>query len=108
MSGADLPLNPAALRWRCRRGMRELDVLLERYLAERWPQAGTAEQRAFAALLELSDPDLAALFRGQSTAEGLARRVVADITRPRPGELSAAAPVYPSDPAGGRLPGAGP
>jgi len=46
------------LRWRCRRGMRELDVLLERYLQERYPSAPAAEQQAFAALLEVSDPQL--------------------------------------------------
>ena len=46
------------LRWRCRRGMRELDVLLERYLQERYPSAPAAEQQAFAALLEVPDPQL--------------------------------------------------
>lgn len=46
------------LRWRCRRGMRELDVLLERYLEERYPSASVPEQRAFEALLDLPDPDL--------------------------------------------------
>ena len=51
---------PAAgqLRWRCRRGMRELDVLLERYLRERYPSAPAVEQQAFAALLEEPDPQL--------------------------------------------------
>jgi antitoxin CptB len=48
----------AKLRWRCRRGMRELDVLLERYLDERYPSAPASEQRAFEALLELPDPEL--------------------------------------------------
>jgi antitoxin CptB len=46
------------LRWRCRRGMRELDVLLERYLQERYPSAPAVEQQAFAALLEAPDPQL--------------------------------------------------
>jgi antitoxin CptB len=51
---------PAAgqLKWRCRRGMRELDVLLERYLQERYPSAPAVEQQAFAALLEAPDPQL--------------------------------------------------
>ena len=88
--------------------MRELDVLLERYLAERWPLAAADERQAFVELLELSDPDLAALCLGHATVAGAAGRVVADITQSRRGELSAAGPVYPSDPAGGRLPGAGP
>ena len=49
---------PSQLRWRCRRGMRELDVLLERYLKERYPSAPAAEQQAFVALLEAPDPQL--------------------------------------------------
>ena len=38
--------------------MKELDLLLEDYLAERYPQAGEAAQGAFRALLELQDPVL--------------------------------------------------
>jgi antitoxin CptB len=51
----------ARLRWRCRRGMRELDVLLERYLEHGYPAASPAERRAFESLLELPDPQLHAL-----------------------------------------------
>jgi antitoxin CptB len=46
------------LRWQCRRGMRELDVLLSRYLEREYPQAAEMEQRAFERLLQLSDPEL--------------------------------------------------
>ena len=108
MTGRDAPLDPAKLRWRCRRGMRELDVLLERYLAQRWPAAGAGERAAFAALLELSDPDLASLFLGRTRASGLRAQLVADITLHAGGELSGPGPVYPCEPAGARLPGAGP
>lgn len=52
------PPSAGQLRWRCRRGMRELDVLLERYLRELYPSAPAAEQQAFAALLEVPDPQL--------------------------------------------------
>jgi antitoxin CptB len=38
--------------------MRELDVLLERYLKERYPSAPAAEQQAFVAMLEAPDPQL--------------------------------------------------
>jgi antitoxin CptB len=48
------------LRWRCRRGMRELDVVLERYLERRYAWAPPAEQDAFEALLDLPDPQLLA------------------------------------------------
>jgi antitoxin CptB len=46
------------LRWRCRRGMRELDVLLARYVDERFRSASNAEQETFRLLLELPDPEL--------------------------------------------------
>lgn len=46
------------LRWRCRRGMRELDVLFQRYLSERFPGDGAADQQRFCALLEEQDPEL--------------------------------------------------
>jgi antitoxin CptB len=52
------PASAGQLKWRCRRGMRELDVLLERYLQERYPSAPAAEQQAFVALLEAPDPQL--------------------------------------------------
>lgn len=45
------------LRWRCRRGMKELDELLLAYLPVH-VEAPADEQAAFEALLELPDPDL--------------------------------------------------
>ncbi|HEX6928436.1 MAG TPA: succinate dehydrogenase assembly factor 2 [Gammaproteobacteria bacterium] len=48
----------ARLRWLCRRGMKELDVLLERYLERDFPVATAMEQHAFRELLECQDPVL--------------------------------------------------
>ncbi len=48
------------LTWRCRRGMKELDLLLTGYLRERWALALPAERAAFERILELPDPLLAA------------------------------------------------
>jgi antitoxin CptB len=48
------------LAWQCRRGMRELDELLQRYLAQRYPYASPAEQSAFERLLQGQDPQLQA------------------------------------------------
>jgi antitoxin CptB len=47
------------LEWRSRRGMKELDLLLLRYLREHLAQAASDERAAFAEFLELPDPDLA-------------------------------------------------
>lgn len=47
-----------ALRWKTRRGSRELDLILQRYLERRYPTADAAGRRAFERLLEESDADL--------------------------------------------------
>jgi antitoxin CptB len=101
--------DPSKLRWRCRRGTRELDVLLERYLRDRWPAASPGQRAAFAALLELPDPELAALLLGQTvTPVASLAEVVIDITRNRPRELSSLTPVYDFDSVSGRRPGSDP
>jgi len=48
----------ARLRWRCRRGMRELDQLLGWYLDLRFAQAQDSTKAAFSTLLEQPDPEL--------------------------------------------------
>jgi antitoxin CptB len=53
------------LRWRCRRGMKELDLLLTRYVDERYRDATPDEQRAFRQLLDANDPLLYAYFLGR-------------------------------------------
>jgi len=52
------------LEWRCRRGMKELDLLLVRYLRERMHAASTDERAAFTEFLELPDPDIARYLLG--------------------------------------------
>jgi len=44
------------LRWRCRRGMKELDLLLTRYVDDEYRRAPSAQQAAFRQLLEAPDP----------------------------------------------------
>lgn len=57
MSSAEL----SRLRWRCRRGTRELDGLMLSWLDAHYPLADDADRAAFSALLDLQDPDLMAL-----------------------------------------------
>ena len=71
-----------ALLWRCRRGMKELDVLLERYAAAALPQADHLERCLLAKLLERPDPELAAYFLGgeaplEPDMAALVRRITA-------------------------------
>lgn len=46
------------LRWRCRRGMLELDLVLARFLAEHEADLTPAQWREFEALLDLEDQAL--------------------------------------------------
>ncbi|MEZ5564408.1 MAG: succinate dehydrogenase assembly factor 2 [Gammaproteobacteria bacterium] len=59
----------ARLRWRCRRGMRELDVLLLRYLDHEYSSAAPAAQAAFESLLSAQDPEIVDLLAGRLKAE---------------------------------------
>jgi antitoxin CptB len=61
------PFAPGRLRWRCRRGMKELDVLLERFAQRVRLEASAEECRVFAELLELPDPLLAGYLLGGAT-----------------------------------------
>ncbi len=49
-------LNKSQLVWRCRRGVRELDVLLGRFLDTEYAKLDNDEQSAFAEFLEVQDP----------------------------------------------------
>lgn len=75
----------ARLRWRCRRGMRELDVLLLDYLDRVYPGAGPGQQQAFERLLELQDPELLGYIIGRADlpADGGLRDVLASLTAAR-------------------------
>jgi len=69
-------VNMSRLRWRCRRGMRELDVMLSRYLEREWPAASPAERTAFVQLVELPDPELFGYLVGRTTPAGESQRAV--------------------------------
>ena len=70
------------LRWRCRRGMRELDVLLERYADERFGAASAAEQEAFRQLLETQDTVLYAYCLGLEPVPPRLKSLIDRITAP--------------------------
>lgn len=73
------------LEWRCRRGTRELDLLLQRYLHLQYEGAGRTSQMAFERLLELQDPVLQAYFlEGAEPRDPGIRDVVRSITGTRP------------------------
>lgn len=46
------------VRWRCRRGLLELDIILQRFVDEHYAKLDETEIRQFETLLDLSDNDL--------------------------------------------------
>lgn len=58
----------ARLRWRCRRGMRELDQAMLAYLEEHWDTASENERGVFEELLDLQEPVLYACVTGKTPA----------------------------------------
>jgi antitoxin CptB len=73
------------LLWRCRRGMKELDVLLERYAQSGQIPASAAARAVFARLLDTPDPQLAAYLLGPDLPSDPAlAALVQQIRRVRP------------------------
>lgn len=57
------------LRWRCRRGTLELDLMLLRYLENSYLAACSTEQKTFLQLLELEDTDLMHYLMGEDVSK---------------------------------------
>jgi len=57
------------LRWRCRRGMQELDLLLLAYLDTEFEQAPQDVQQGFLDVLGMQDPDIFHLLTGRSKTD---------------------------------------
>jgi antitoxin CptB len=64
------------LRWRCRRGMRELDIVLAAFVEQTNPAAGPRELAAFERLLDYADDVLLEWLMGRSLASD---RELADV-----------------------------
>ena len=60
---------PSKLRWACRRGMLELDVLLGNFLEEAYLSLEKNEQEVFVRMLDLPDPDLFIYLTGKEIPE---------------------------------------
>ena len=75
------------LRWRCRRGMRELDQLMLRYLDCRWSTADDSERKLFLQLLECEDDKLWRWFMGLERSEEESINVIVNIISKIPASL---------------------
>ena len=64
------------VRWRCRRGMLEMDILLARFVEQRYAQLDAPQREAFDELLDLPDTELWDLVRGEKEPEQARQRAV--------------------------------
>jgi len=65
------------LRWQCRRGMLELDFVLERYLNDHFDMADAGEQTMFAQLLTAQDPELQAwILKGVAHPDAACQKLI--------------------------------
>ena len=64
------------IRWRCRRGLLELDLVLEAFLERGYHCLDAGQRRLFSELLEQPDNDLLDLALGRSEPEPRYRVVV--------------------------------
>ncbi|MGI9333353.1 MAG: succinate dehydrogenase assembly factor 2 [Gammaproteobacteria bacterium] len=72
------------LRWRCRRGMKELDVLFERFIERGFDALGVVELEPLALLLEQPDQDIYAWLTAKVEPEEpqlrlIVRKIRADV-----------------------------
>ena len=67
MTNADV----ARLRWRCRRGMREIDAVLQSFAESSLATLDGADLARFERILELPDPELFAYLTGRNAPADL-------------------------------------
>lgn len=79
-------MNIARVRWACRRGMLELDVLFQPFVEQHYEVLPDADKLVFIRLLECEDPELFAWFMGHEQCPDplLAEMVVRVRGRPAP------------------------
>lgn len=58
----------ARVKWACRRGMLELDVVIMPFFEACFDDLSASEQKDFIALLDCDDPDLFSWLMGQGTS----------------------------------------
>ena len=66
------------LRWHCRRGVKELDVVLTNYLNNYYLNSSEAIQNAFKELLKLEDPVFMDLVMGYAQTDDEHQKLVLD------------------------------
>ncbi|MBI1395925.1 MAG: hypothetical protein GC151_08080 [Betaproteobacteria bacterium] len=69
------------VRWRCRRGLLELDLILTRFMESRYGALAPRERDIFLGLLELADNELWDLIAGRMDLPEADRQAMVDQLR---------------------------
>ncbi len=79
-------MNIARVRWACRRGMLELDVIFQPFVDAHYENLSEQDKAIFVRLLECEDPELFAWFMGHEDCPDpeLAQMVITVRGRPKP------------------------
>jgi len=72
----------ARLRWRCRRGLLENDLILARFLDRRGDALNEQEAAALDRLLDLSDNDLWDVLSGRAAADPTLQPLLHELAKP--------------------------
>ncbi|GLQ73763.1 succinate dehydrogenase assembly factor 2 family protein [Vibrio sp. vnigr-6D03] len=68
----------ARIKWACRRGMLELDVVIMPFFEEQFESLSEQEQKDFVSLLECDDPDLFTWIMGHGRSDNLSHASMID------------------------------
>ncbi|MCP4768914.1 MAG: succinate dehydrogenase assembly factor 2 [Gammaproteobacteria bacterium] len=74
------------LRWSCRRGMKELDLVMSSYLERHYVSASDSQQAQFRDLLQMPDPDLYNLLLGRGEPDDPDLAVLLQVLRKLSGQ----------------------
>lgn len=69
------------LRWRCRRGTKELDIVMNRYLDQFYVDAVPSQQTAFKELLLIEDPTVFDLLLERIDAQNDEQQILLETLR---------------------------
>ncbi len=81
MSGTACQPGLERLRWQCRRGLLELDLLFEAFLDKRYSSLSDADKEAFNQLLEHQDQTLQEWLLGKTSPENEAMQRMVRLVR---------------------------
>ncbi len=72
---------PARLRWACRRGMLELDLMLPIFLEKRYMVLSEQDKQLFERLLECQDAELFAWLMGHESSDDAELQTMVEMIR---------------------------